>query len=104
MAYCTPSDLRPCDQCYSEDTCNCGQKQAASNRLNHAEFPELLLQDELAVRFDRLVERRARAASFRGQKTLEDFDWTFNRSIRRKAISDLAAGDFVRKHRDAAAR
>ena len=31
-------------------------QEAAGNRLNHAEFLELVLQDELAVRADRLVE------------------------------------------------
>lgn len=37
---------------------------------------------------------------FRDQKTLEDFDWDFNRSVKRKAVFDLAAGEFVRRHRD----
>jgi hypothetical protein len=32
-------------------------QEAAANHLQHAEFLELVLQDELAVRGDRLVER-----------------------------------------------
>ena len=64
-------------------------QEAASNRLDHLEFLELILQDELAVRQQRLVARRTKAASFRDQKTLEDFDWDFNRSIKRKGIFDL---------------
>ncbi len=76
-------------------------QEATANRLTHAEFLELILQDELSVRRDRLVGRRTRAACFREQKTLEDFDWDFNRAIRRKQIFDLAAGEFVRHHRDA---
>ena len=75
-------------------------QEAASNRLSHSEFLELILADELSVRHDRLVERRTKAATFRDQKTLEDFDWDFNRSIKRKTVFDLAAGDFVRKHKD----
>lgn len=75
-------------------------QEASSNRLSHKEFLELILADELAVRRDRLVERRRKAAAFRDQKTLEDFDWDFNRSIKRKPFFDLAAGDFVRKHKD----
>lgn len=75
-------------------------QEATANQLNHAEFLELILQDELAVRYERMVARRTRAASFREQKTLEDFDWDFNRSVKRKQIFDLAAGEFVRKHRD----
>jgi len=75
-------------------------QEATANQLNHGEFLELVLQDELAVRYERLVDRRTRAASFRDQKTLEDFDWDFNRSVKRKQIFDLAAGEFVRKRRD----
>jgi DNA replication protein DnaC len=75
-------------------------QEAAANRLSHAEFLELILQDELSVRGDRLIERRTRAACFRDQKTLDDFDWDFNRSVKRKQIFDLAAGEFVRRHRD----
>jgi DNA replication protein DnaC len=75
-------------------------QEASANRLNHAEFLELVLQDELAIRHDRLVERRTKVASFRDQKTLEDFDWDFNRTIKKKPIYDLAAGAFVRQHKD----
>lgn len=75
-------------------------QEASSNRLTHTEFLELIVQDELSVRHDRAVERRTRAARFRHQKTLEDFDWDFNASIRRKPIFDLASGEFVRRHTD----
>lgn len=75
-------------------------QEATSNRLSHTEFLELILQDEMAVRDERQIERRTRAACFRDQKTLEEFDWDFNRSIRRKLFFDLASGEFVRKHRD----
>jgi DNA replication protein DnaC len=75
-------------------------QEATANRLGHLEFLELVLQDELAVRRQRLVARRIKAASFRDQKTLEDFDWDFNRSIRRKQVFDLAAGGFVHQRKD----
>jgi DNA replication protein DnaC len=75
-------------------------EEAAANRLNHAEFLELALQDELTIRHERLIARRTKAASFREQKTLEDFDWEFNRTIKKKQIFDLAAGRFVREKRD----
>lgn len=74
--------------------------EATSNRLDHAEFLELVLRDELAVRQDRLIARRTKAASFRDQKTLEDFNWEFNRSIKKKEFYDLAAGAFLRERRD----
>lgn len=76
-------------------------QEARASKLDHAEFLELILADELVVRSDRQIARRTKAASFRDQKSLEDFDWEFNTSIKRKQIFDLASGDFVRKHRDA---
>lgn len=75
-------------------------QEASANRLSHVEFLELILQDELAVRRDRAIERNTRAACFREPKTLEDFDWDFNRTIKRKRFFDLASGEFLRKHHD----
>jgi DNA replication protein DnaC len=75
-------------------------QEAASHGLNHAEFLELVLQDELAVRSDRLLQRRLKAAGFRDLKTLDDFDWSFNPSIKKKQIFDLATCRFLRETRD----
>jgi DNA replication protein DnaC len=75
-------------------------QEAASHQLTHAEFLELILQDELLVRSDRLIQRRTKAAMFRDQKTLDQFEWSFNRSINQKQIYDLASGRFLREGRD----
>ncbi len=45
-------------------------QQAFGNGLNHAEFLELILQDELAVRAERLMNRRTKAAAFRDRHTV----------------------------------
>ena len=74
--------------------------EAAGNNLNHVEFLELILQDELAVRADRQLQRRVKAAQFRELKTLDDFDWSFNPSIKKKQMFDLATCRFVREARD----
>jgi DNA replication protein DnaC len=74
--------------------------EAASHHLNHVEFLELILQDELAVRADRQLQRRIKTAGFRELKTLDDFDWSFNPSIKKKQVFDLATGRFIREHRD----
>ena len=76
-------------------------QEAAGNGLNHLEFLELVLQDELAVRADRRRNRRIQAASFRDARTLEDFDFTFNTSINRKQIFELATCKFIDQARDA---
>jgi DNA replication protein DnaC len=75
-------------------------QEAASHGLSHAEFLELLVQDELLVRADRTVQRRLKVAAFREQKTLEDFDWAFNTSVKKKQIYELATCRFIREHRD----
>jgi DNA replication protein DnaC len=75
-------------------------QEAAGHGLNHAEFLELLVQDELAVRGERLLQRRLKAAAFRDQKTLEDFDWQFNPSIKKKQVYDLATCRFVQERGD----
>jgi DNA replication protein DnaC len=75
-------------------------QEALASRLDYAEFLELVLTDELAIRQERLIARGLKAADFREAKTLEDFNWEFNRMIKKKQIYDLAAGGFLRQHRD----
>jgi DNA replication protein DnaC len=75
-------------------------QEAAGHHLGYGEFLELLLADELAVRNERLIARRTKAAGFREQKTLEDFDFAFNPSIKRKQVFDLATGRFIREAQD----
>jgi DNA replication protein DnaC len=75
-------------------------QEAAGHGLSHGEFLELILQDELAVRANRQFERRFKAAEFRERKSLEDFDWSFNPSIPRKQVYDLASCRFLREGRD----
>jgi DNA replication protein DnaC len=74
--------------------------EAQSHGLNHAEFLELALQDELAVRADRLLQRRVKAALFRELKPLDEFDWSFNPSLKKKQVFDLASCRFIREARD----
>lgn len=75
-------------------------QEAAGNGLSHAEFLELILEDEKAVRKQRLFTRRTKVAAFRDRRSLEDFEWSFNRSIKKKQIFELATCGFVREARD----
>jgi DNA replication protein DnaC len=75
-------------------------QEAAGHSLTHAEFLELILQDELQVRNERLIHRRIKAAIFRELKTLEDFDWQFNSSVKKKQIYDMATCRFIRENKD----
>ncbi len=72
-------------------------QEAASSQLTHEEFLELIIQDEILLRSDRALQRRIKAARFRDQKRMEDFDFQFNSSINRKQIFQLATSDFIRK-------
>jgi DNA replication protein DnaC len=75
-------------------------QEAAGHQLSHAEFLELILQDELLVRQERQIERRVKAAQFREQKSLDQFDFAFNPSIKRAQIFDLATCRFIREAKD----
>jgi DNA replication protein DnaC len=75
-------------------------QEAAGHQLNYIEFLELILQDELLIRNQRLIERRVKVARFRELKVLDEFDFSFNPSIKKKQIYDLATCRFVRENRD----
>lgn len=75
-------------------------QEASGHSLSHAEFLELILQDEMAVRHDRQIGRRVKSAAFRDPRTLEDFDFAFNPSIKKRQVYDLATGAFVRQAKD----
>ena len=75
-------------------------QEAQGNSLTHAEFLELILQDELLIRNQRKIARRVKGAAFRDLKSLEEFDWGFNPTIKKNQMYDLATGRFVQERRD----
>lgn len=75
-------------------------QEAQGNELSHLEFLELIISDEIALREDRAIERRVHAAKFREMKTIEDFDFSFNTSINRRQIMELATCRYIREQRD----
>ena len=70
-------------------------QEAIAAGLSHLEFLELLVEDELGIRADRLLKRRLKQARFPALKTLEDFDFSYNPSINKRQIMDLATARFV---------
>lgn len=75
-------------------------QEAAGNSLNHAEFLEIILQDEILVRKERQIQKGIKAAGFRELKTLEDFDWQFNSSIKKSRIFEMATCRFIKEGAD----
>ena len=74
--------------------------QATAASLPHLEFLELLVEDELSRRADRLFTRRLKQAEITQIKEIKDFDWAFNPKIPRTKLAELAAARFVALHED----
>src|SRR5258707_491968 len=61
-----------------------------------------LVSDELILRTDRLLQRRRKQAAFRdADRTLDNFDFTFNPKMNRSLVFDLATSAFINKREDA---
>jgi DNA replication protein DnaC len=76
--------------------------QAQTERMTPIDLISCLVSDELNRRGDRLLERRRKAAQFRDpQKTLDNFDFNFNKKMNRSLVFDLATANFIAKHEDA---
>src|ERR1700757_4577386 len=75
--------------------------QAQTERMAPIDLISCLVSDELNRRSDRLLDRRRKAAEFRDpQKTLDNFDFNFNKKMNRSLVFDLATANFVAKHED----
>jgi DNA replication protein DnaC len=75
--------------------------EAQSSKLSPIDFLSTLVSDELERRADRLVERRIKYAHFRDRgKTLDSFDFDFNKKMDRRLVFELAAGHFIGKAED----
>src|ERR671913_963900 len=69
--------------------------RARDDSWTHEEFLAACLEREVAARQDHGGEGRIRAARFPARKSLEDFDFDHQRSLKRDVIAHLGALDFV---------
>ena len=77
-------------------------QQAQAEPMAPIDLISCLVSDELTRRGERLLERRRKQAQFRdSQKTLENFDFSFNKKMNRSLVFDLATGAFIARHEDA---
>lgn len=72
-------------------------REAAANQMSHSEFLALIGHDEVLARQQRNYERRYKRASFKGLKTIENFDFSFNPKINQALIRDLATCRFIKE-------
>jgi DNA replication protein DnaC len=76
--------------------------QAQAEKMPHLDLLSALVSDELVRRQDRLLERRIKAAGFRDRaKSLDNFDFDFNKKMDRRLVFELAAARFVGQREDA---
>ena len=85
-----------------------GMASVLETRLRHAQtehlapldLVSLLVSDELVRRQDRLLERRHKQAGFRDpDRSLDTFDFDFNKKMNRALIHELATGRSSRSAR-----
>lgn len=72
-------------------------KQATEDNLGYAEFLGLLLEDETNKRSDNKHARLYRGAHLPFEKGLEDFDFTFQPTLKKQDILELATLRFLDK-------
>jgi DNA replication protein DnaC len=70
-------------------------ERARADGWSHEEFLAACLEREVAARQDHGGEARIRAARFPARKTIEDFDFDHQRSLKRDTIAHLATLDFI---------
>ena len=70
-------------------------ERAAAEGWGHEEFLAAALEREVAARQDHGAEIRTKAARFPARKTLEDFDYDHQRSLKRETVLHLGTLDFV---------
>jgi len=69
--------------------------RAREEQWSYERFAEALLATEVSSRDSHGGESRIKAARFPARKTLEEFDFTFQRSVRRQIIEHLGQLDFL---------
>jgi|TARA_B100001971_G_C18074446_1_gene474852 DNA replication protein DnaC len=84
------------------DTLEVRLRHAQTERLAPLDFLATLVGDELVRRQDRLLARRHKQARFRDpDRSLDSFDFAFNKKMNRAVIHELATGRFIAQHEDA---
>lgn len=77
-------------------------RQAQAEPMAPIDLIACLVSDELTRRSDRLLERRRKQAGFRDpDKSLDNFEFTFNPKMNRSLVFDLATAAFVARREDA---
>ena len=74
-------------------------ERARDEEWSHERFFEAVLSAEVASRESHGGECRIKAARFPARKTLEEFDFTFQRSVSKQVVEHLGQLDFLHARR-----
>jgi len=77
------------------DSIEARNRQAIEEKFSYMDFLAIIIQDEIARRSQKRLALAIRRANFRNQKTLEEFDFSFNPGLNRALITDLASCRFI---------
>jgi DNA replication protein DnaC len=84
------------------DTLEARLRQAQTERLAPLDLVATLVTDELLRRQDRRFARRHKQARFRDpDRSLDSFDFDFNKKLNRALVHDLATARFIAQREDA---
>src|ERR1700716_2260933 len=76
-------------------------RQAQTDRVAPIDLVSALVSDELLRRQDRLFQRRTKKARFRDpERSLDSFDFDFNKKMNRALVYDLATARFIGQRED----
>ena len=79
------------------DSIESRNRQAIDEKLSYMDFLATIVTDEIARRTQKRLSSALRRANFRNQKTLEEFDFTFNPNINRALITELGSCRFIQE-------
>ena len=71
------------------------QREAIEEQMSYIDFLTLMMSDEVARRDQNKFDSRIRRAGFRGEKTIENFDFTFDPRIDKQLIVELSTCQFI---------
>ena len=77
------------------DSLDSRHHEAIKHKLSYPEFLALIIQDEAGRREQKKYGMRLRRAGFRGDNTLEGFDFDFNPGINQQRVTDFAQCRFI---------
>jgi DNA replication protein DnaC len=77
------------------DSLETRNRQAVDEKFSYMDFLATVITDEIARRNQKKLASALRRANFRNQKTLEEFDFSFNPNLNRQLILELSSCRFT---------